>query len=59
MKIQLLYLAGCPSWETALENLKAACALEGLPAEIEPVEVRDDTKTQSLITTSSCLRVFV
>ncbi len=42
MKIQLLYFDGCPSWETALHNLKAACALEGLPAEIELVEVRDD-----------------
>jgi len=42
MKIQLLYFDGCPSWETALHNLKAACALEDLPAEIELVEVRDD-----------------
>lgn len=42
MKIQLLYFDGCPSWETALENLKAACAQEGLSAEIELVEVHDD-----------------
>ena len=42
MKIQLLYFDGCPSWETALQNLETACALEGLPAEIELVEVRDD-----------------
>jgi hypothetical protein len=42
MKIQLLYFAGCPSWETALENLKAACAQAALPAETELVEVRDD-----------------
>jgi hypothetical protein len=42
MKIQLLFFDGCPSWEAALQNLRDACALEGLPWPIEPVEVRDD-----------------
>lgn len=42
MKIQLLYFDGCPSWETALQTLKAACALEGLDWPIELIEVRDD-----------------
>ncbi len=42
MKIQLLYFDGCPSWETALQNLKIACALEGLAWPVELVEVRDD-----------------
>ena len=42
MKIQLLYFDGCPSWETALDNLKAACALEGLMWPIELIEARDD-----------------
>lgn len=48
MKIQLLYFDGCPSWETALQNLKAACALEGLPAEIEPVEVQNNKNAARL-----------
>jgi len=42
MKIQLLYFDGCPSWETALDNLKAACALDGLMWPIELIEMRDD-----------------
>ena len=42
MKIQLLHFDGCPSWETALNNLKTACALEGLTWIIELIEVRDD-----------------
>ena len=36
------FFDGCPSWETALQNLQAACALEGLTWSIEPVEVCDD-----------------
>jgi hypothetical protein len=42
MTIQFLYFDGCPSWETALQALKAACALEGLGWPIELIEVRDD-----------------
>lgn len=42
MKIELLYFDGCPSWETALQNLKAACDLEGLAAPVELVEIHDD-----------------
>lgn len=42
MKIELLYFDGCPSWETALQNLKTACALEGVTAPVELVEIRDD-----------------
>jgi hypothetical protein len=42
MKIELLYFEGCPSWPTALVNLKAACELEGLAWPIELVEVSCD-----------------
>ncbi len=42
MKIEILYFEGCPSWETALTNLKAACTLEGLSWPIELVEIHDD-----------------
>jgi hypothetical protein len=42
MKVELLYFYGCPSWETALQNVRDACALEGLTWAIEQVEVRGD-----------------
>jgi hypothetical protein len=42
MTIQLLYFDSCPSWETALRNLKEASVLEGLDWPIELIEIRDD-----------------
>ena len=39
MKIELLYFDGCPSWETGLENLKAALQEESLSASVEMVRV--------------------
>jgi hypothetical protein len=44
MMIKLLYFEGCPSWQTALENLKDACALEGQDWPIELVEIREDSE---------------
>ena len=42
MEIQLLYFDGCPSWEIALSNLKAALAAEGLEAEIQLIKLEDN-----------------
>lgn len=42
MKIELLYFDGCPSWQTGLENLKAALKAENIPASVELVKVADD-----------------
>ncbi|MGB7539509.1 MAG: hypothetical protein WBM17_13300 [Anaerolineales bacterium] len=42
MKIDLLYFHGCPSWQDALENLKAALAAEGLEADIHLVKLVND-----------------
>ena len=39
MRIKILYFDGCPSYQTALENLKAVIAEEDLPAQIELVQV--------------------
>jgi hypothetical protein len=35
MKIYLLYIDGCPSWQSGLENLKAALEAEELEADIQ------------------------
>ncbi len=39
MKIRVLYFDGCPSYQRALENLKAVIAEDDLPAQIELVRV--------------------
>jgi hypothetical protein len=41
MKIEVLYLEGCPNYKPALERLKNVLRQEGLPAEIEEVKVED------------------
>lgn len=46
MKIELLYFDGCPSWQEGWRNLQAALGLEGLDANIELVEVLDDTDAE-------------
>jgi hypothetical protein len=48
MQIELLYFDGCPSWEGALENLKAALQAEGLQAEIHLVKVESDEEAARL-----------
>lgn len=42
MKIELLYIDDCPSWETGLQNLKSAMQQEGIVADIDLVMIRDD-----------------
>ncbi len=39
MNIDLLYFDGCPSWQSALENLKIAIAEEKLNAKIRLVKI--------------------
>ena len=48
MLIELFYFDGCPSWQEALENLKAALVIERLQAEIRLVRVEDDTESARL-----------
>ena len=48
MQIELLYFDGCPSWEGALENLKAALQAEGLQADIRLVKVESDDEAARL-----------
>ncbi len=42
MQIELLYFDGCPSWQTALENLRAALDDLGLQAEVRLLRVGSD-----------------
>jgi hypothetical protein len=42
MKIEILYLDGCPSWENGLKNLETALQEENLTAAVEMVKVTDD-----------------
>ena len=48
MQIDLMYFDGCPSWEMALENLKAALKAERLTADIRLVMVSDDDEAARL-----------
>jgi hypothetical protein len=48
MKIDLLYIDDCPSWQAGLENLKAALEAEGLEAVIRMVLVKDDAEAARL-----------
>ena len=48
MKIELLHMDDCPSWETGLENLKSALQLEGITADIHLIRVLDDVQAAHL-----------
>jgi hypothetical protein len=48
MQIDLFYFDGCPSWQEALENLKAALEAEGMQAEIRLVNVKDNDEAARL-----------
>lgn len=42
MKIELLYFDGCPSWQTALKNLKTTLQEEGIAEAFTAFEIKDD-----------------
>ena len=48
MKIDLLYIDSCPSWQAGFENLEAALKAEGLEAEVRLVRVADDAEASCL-----------
>ena len=48
MKIELLYIDGCPSWQTGLEKLKTALQMEKLDYPVELVKVKDDSEAARL-----------
>jgi len=38
-EIELLYFDGCPSWQTALENLRQVIEAENLPYQVRLIEI--------------------
>jgi hypothetical protein len=46
MKIELLYFDDCPSWENALDHLKAVLADQGDHAEVNLIRVESDQAAQ-------------
>ena len=48
MRIELLYLDGCPTYRSAEEDLRRVLAEEGIEAEVELVEVNSDEEARRL-----------
>lgn len=46
MKIELLYFDGCPSWQTALENLKSVLEEEEITETVNVMEIVNDEQAQ-------------
>ncbi len=47
MRATLYYFTDCPSYATALENLKEALRREGLPEDVEMVSVADEAQAKT------------
>lgn len=39
LDVVVLYFEECPTWQTAVERVKAACARTGMPVEVRPLAV--------------------
>ena len=48
MQIELLYFDGCPSWQDGLKKLREALAAEGIPDDVQLVNVGDDGEAERL-----------
>ena len=46
MQIDLSYFDGCPSWQSALENLQVALERENITAEIRLVRIEDNDQAR-------------
>ena len=46
-EIELLYFDGCPSWQTALENLRLVIEAEMLPHQVRLVEITTPQQAQA------------
>ncbi|MBE0698510.1 MAG: thioredoxin family protein [Anaerolineaceae bacterium] len=44
--IELLYFDGCPSWQTALENLHQVIEAEKLPYQVRLIEIANPQQAQ-------------
>jgi hypothetical protein len=58
MKIELLYFDDCPSWQTALDDLRAVLSDMGLPGEVRLTRVETDVEAiESRFVGSPTIRV--
>ncbi|HUI41611.1 MAG TPA: DUF2703 domain-containing protein [Terriglobia bacterium] len=48
MKVEVLYLAGCPNYLLAVDRLKAVLRQEGLAVEVGEIEVKDKAEAEAL-----------
>ena len=48
MKIEVLYLQGCPNYLPAIERLRTVLRQGSLPAEVSEVEVKDEAAARAL-----------
>ena len=48
MKVEVLYFAGCPTYETATKTLRAVLSEEGLELDIKLVAVNTDEEARQL-----------
>lgn len=48
MKIEVLYVPGCPNYQPAVERIQKVLMLESLRAEIERVPVNSDAEAKAL-----------
>lgn len=48
MKIEVLYLEGCPNYHPTVDRLKAVLRQVGLPAEVAEIEVTDESAAERL-----------
>jgi len=49
MKIEVLYLEGCPNHAPTVDRLKAVLRVAGLPTEVSEIEVRDESAAKRLL----------
>ena len=48
MKVEVLYLKGCPNHEPAVEQVRKALVVEGLEATVSEVEITDSAMAQTM-----------
>ena len=48
MKIEILYITGCPNYSPSLARLRKVLRQEGVSAELSEIEVKDDAAARAL-----------
>ncbi len=48
MKIEILYIAGCPNYDASLARLRKVLRQEGVAAQLSEIEVKDEAAARAL-----------